>query len=238
MSATLAPEPTTGQDRERAILDHLELADRLANRYRNHPNTTPDDLRQTARLALIGAVDRFDPNRGIPFVAFAITTIIGELKRYLRDATWSVRIPRSIKEHALRLVQARQVAAGTGERWPAVDELASRLDLSRDEVTRAIGAVENRTVLSLDMPVESGKGKPLGELLADSVPEVEVEDLMALPGLIAGLPTVERTALVLHYFKGLKQREVGDLLGCSQMQVSRLLRRSRERLRDQLCVAC
>jgi RNA polymerase sigma-B factor len=238
MSATLAPEPTTGEDRERAILDHLELADRLANRYRNHPNTTPDDLRQTARLALIGAVDRFDPDRGIPFVPFAITTIIGELKRYLRDATWSVRIPRSIKEHALRLVQARQAAVSTGERWPAVEELASRLDLSREEVTRAIGAVENRTVLSLDMPVESGEGRPLVELLADSEPEVEVEDLLVLPGLIAGLPAVERTALVLHYFKGFKQREVGDLLGCSQMQVSRLLRRSRERLRDQLCAAC
>jgi RNA polymerase sigma-B factor len=225
-----------GQDRERIILDHLDLADRLANRYRDHPNTTPDDLRQTARVALIGAVDRFDPSRGTPFVAFAITTIIGELKRYLRDATWTVRIPRSVKEHALRLVQARQRMAQSSDRWPAVGELASQLDLSQEEVTRAISAMENRTVLSLDVPIESGNadGITLGELLTDAEPEVEVEDLMVLPTLVESLPPVERTAVVLHYFRGMKQREVGDLLGCSQMQVSRLLRRSRERLRDQL----
>jgi RNA polymerase sigma-B factor len=227
---------STGQDRERIILDHLDLADRLANRYRNHPNTTPDDLRQTARVALIGAVDRFDPARGTPFVAFAIATIIGELKRYLRDATWAVRIPRSVKEQALRLVQARQRLAQSSDRWPAVEELASQLELSHEEVARAIAAVENRTVLSLDVPIDNGNadGITIGELLTDSESEVEVEDLLALPKLVANLPPVERTVLVLHYFRGMKQREVGDLLGCSQMQVSRLLRRSRERLREQL----
>ncbi len=224
------------EDRERIILDHMGLADRLASRYRNNPNTTPEDLRQTARVALIGAVDRYDPSRGIPFVAFVITTIVGELKRYLRDATWSVRIPRSVKERALQMVRARQGLAQTGERWPGVDELASRLDLTREEVTIAIGAMENRTVLSLDVPVDGdgGSGAALGELLADSEPEVEIEDLLVLPQLVADLPAAERAAVVLHYFRGLKQREVGDLLGCSQMQVSRLLRRSRERLRAQL----
>jgi RNA polymerase sigma-B factor len=229
-----APRHTrTDQHREQVILDHLELADRLARRYRRHPNTTPEDLRQTARVALINAVDRYDPTRGTPFVAFAITTISGELKRYLRDATWSLRIPRSVKTHALRLVHARQQLAshGTG----AVAELAERLDLTCEEVTRAMGAPDNRTALSLDMPVGRDSGTALGELLADPAPAVEVEDLMALPGLIAALPTLERTALVLHYFNGLNQREIAELIGCSQMQVSRLLRRSRERLREQLC---
>jgi len=245
-----APERTTGaaargdaaqrdtrtdQHREQVILDHLELADRLARRYHHHPNTTPEDLRQTAHVALINAVDRYDPTRGTPFVAFAITTISGELKRYLRDATWSVRIPRSVKEHALRLVHARQQLASHGDGTRAVQELAERLGLTREEVTRAVGAVENRTALSLDMPVNRDSGTALGELLADPDPEVEVEDLMALPTLVAALPAVERTAVVLHYFKGLTQREIGDLIGCSQMQVSRLLCHARGRLRDQLC---
>lgn len=230
-SAILAPE---GIDRERVILDHLDLADRLAGRYRNNPNTTPEDLRQTARVALINAVDRYDPGRGTPFVAFAIATIIGELKRYLRDATWSVRIPRSVKEHALQVLRARQRLGNGGDRWPAVEELAGQLDLTQDEVARAIKAVENRTVLSLDLPVDSEGGTALGELLSDPGSDVEVEDLLVLPELVATLPPVERTVLVLHYFRGLKQREIGVLTGCSQMQVSRLLRRARERLRDQL----
>jgi RNA polymerase sigma-B factor len=228
---TLAPE---GTDREQVILDHLDLADRLAGRYRNNPNTTPEDLRQTARVALINAVDRYDPGRGTPFVAFAIATIIGELKRYLRDATWSVRIPRSVKEHALQVLRARQRLGNSSDRWPAMEELAGQLDLTQDEVTRAIRAVESRTALSLDLPVDNEGGTALGDLLSDPASDAEVEDLLVLPELVAALPPVERTALVLHYFKGLKQREIGALIGCSQMQVSRLLRRSRERLRDQL----
>jgi RNA polymerase sigma-B factor len=230
--ATAAPD--LAAERERVILDHLELADRLASRYRNNPNTTPDDLRQTARVALISAVDRYDPARGVPFVPFAIATIVGELKRYLRDATWSVRIPRSVKEHALQLLQARRSLGNGGDRWPALEELADRLDLTSEQVAHAIRAVENRTVLSLDMPVDNDGGTALGELLADSPPEVEIEDLLALPELVDSLPPEERTAVVLHYFRGLKQREVGALIGVSQMQVSRLLSRSRERLRQQL----
>jgi RNA polymerase sigma-B factor len=230
--ATAAPD--LAAERERVILDHLELADRLASRYRNNPNTTPDDLRQTARVALISAVDRYDPARGVPFVPFAIATIVGELKRYLRDATWSVRIPRSVKEHALQLLQARRSLGNGGDRWPALEELADRLDLTSEQVAHAIRAVENRTVLSLDMPVDNDGGTALGELLADSPPQVEIEDLLALPELVDSLPPEERTAVVLHYFRGLKQREVGALIGVSQMQVSRLLSRSRERLRRQL----
>ena len=232
--ATATPEPDLAADREQVILDHLELADRLAARYRNNPNTTPDDLRQTARVALISAVDRYDPARGVPFVPFAIATIVGELKRYLRDATWSVRIPRSVKEHALQLLQARRNLDHGGDRWPALEELADLLDLTSEQVAHAIRAVENRTVLSLDMPVDDDGGTALGELLAGPAPEVEVEDRLALPELVDALPPEERTAVVLHYFRGLKQREVGALIGVSQMQVSRLLSRSRERLRRQL----
>lgn len=230
---TLAPD-RTARDREQIILDHLELADRLARRYRHNPNTTPEDLRQTARVALVSAVDRYDPTRGTPFVVFAVTTITGELKRYLRDSTWSVRIPRSVKEHALRLLRAREGFARVGGDWPSVAELTSQLELTEEQITHAMRAAESRTTLSLDMPVDEEGRTARGELLAHPEPEVEVEDVLMLSDLIAALPPVERTAVVLHYFRGLKQREIGALIGCSQMQVSRLLRRSRERMRDQL----
>jgi RNA polymerase sigma-B factor len=221
-------------DRERIILAHLDLADRLAARYRGHPNTTPDDLRQTARVGLIGAVDRYDPTRGTPFQPFAIASITGALKRHLRDATWPLRVPRTIKQHALGLLRVRERLAHRGDRWPAIAELAASLGITPDEATRAIQAAQTRTALSLDMPVDGEDATPLGALLPDPEPTVAAEDLLVLPGLVAALPAAERSAVVLYYFHGRRQREIGVVLGCSQMQVSRLLRRALERLRDQL----
>jgi len=221
-------------DRERIILAHLDLADRLAARCRGRPNTTPDDLRQTARVGLIGAVDRYDPTRGTPFQPYAIASIIAALKRHLRDATWSVRVPRTIKQHALALLGARERLTQRGDRWPAIAELATSLGITHDEATRAIRAAQNRTALSLDIPVVDGEdGVPLAALLPDPEPTVAPEDLVVLPGLVAALPAAERSA-VRQYFQDRKQREIAAGLGCSQMQVSRLLRRALERLRAQL----
>ena len=159
-------------DRERIILAHLDLADRLAGRYRNRPNTTPDDLRQTARVGLIGAVDRYDPARGTPFRPYAIASILGALKRYLRDATWSLRVPRSVKQHALGLLRVRDRLAHRGDRWPATGELATSLGITHEEATRAIQAAETRTTLSLDIPVDGEDATPLGALLPDPEPTV------------------------------------------------------------------
>jgi RNA polymerase sigma-B factor len=183
-------------DRERIILAHLDLADRLAARCRGRPNTTPDDLRQTARVGLIGAVDRYDPTRGTPFQPYAIASIIGALKRHLRDATWSVRVPRTIKQHALALLGARERLTQRGDRWPAIAELATSLGITHDEATRAIRAAQNRTALSLDIPVVDGEdGVPLAALLPDPEPTVAPEDLVVLPGLVAALPAAERSAV-------------------------------------------
>jgi RNA polymerase sigma-B factor len=222
-------------DRERIILTHLDLADRLATRYQGHPNTTPDDLRQTARVALIGAVDRYDPTRGTPFQPYAIASIIGALKRHLRDTTWSLRVPRPIKQHALALLGVRERLTQRGDRWPAIAELATGLGITHDEAARAIQAAQNRTALSLDIPVVDGEdGVPLAALLPDPEPTVAPEDLVVLPGLVAALPTAERSAVRQYYFQDRKQREIAVVLGCSQMQVSRLLHRALERLRAQL----
>jgi len=219
--------------RERIILAHLELADRLAMRYRDRPNTTPDDLRQVARIGLIAAVDRFDPERGTPFPPFAIATILGQLKRYLRDSTWQVGVPRTVKDNALRLAAALDGFPRSFDGWPRAELMAGEVDLDEEEVRQAVMAMENRTVLSLDVPVEQG-APPLGQLLPDGDAHSDLEDLIMLPELVSSLPAVERTVVVLYYFNGLKQREIGALIGCSQMQVSRLLRRSCERLHDQL----
>src|SRR6266545_388933 len=219
--------------RERVILAHLALADRLAARYRHRPNTTDDDLRQTARIGLIAAVDRFDPDRGTPFVPFAIVTVVGQLKRHLRDATWQVVVPRTVKENALRLAEALEGIPRGFDGWPRTEELTGRVNLTEEEILQAIAATENRTVLSLDVPLEAG-APPLGQLLPDLGAGGGVEDQVILPELVSGLPAVEQAVVRLYYFDGLKQREIGALIGCSQMQVSRLLRRSCEHLHDQL----
>jgi RNA polymerase sigma-B factor len=219
--------------RERVILAHLGLADRLAARYRGRPNTTGDDLRQTARVALIAAVDRYDPDRGTPFVPFAIATVIGQLKRHLRDATWQLGVPRTVKENALRLAEALDGVPRGFDGWPPTREMARRADLSDEEILQAVSAMENRTVLSLDVPLEKGE-PPLGQILPDTAAGDDLDERLLLPELVSALPAVERAAVRLYYFDGLKQREVAVLMGCSQMQVSRLLRRSRERLHHQL----
>src|SRR6266496_1730115 len=119
--------------RERIILAHLGLADRLAMRYRDRPSTTPDDLRQIARIGLIAAVDRYDPDRGTPFAPFAIATILGQLKRYLRDSTWQVGVPRTVKDNALRLA-----AALDGFPRSRSEEHTSELQSRRDLVCRLL----------------------------------------------------------------------------------------------------
>src|SRR6266511_2958323 len=222
--------------RERVILAHLALADRLAARYRGRPNTSYDDLRQTARIGLITAVDRYDPDRGTPFVAFAVVTVIGQLKRHLRDATWQLCVPRTVKENVLRLAAALDGIQRGFDGWPRTEELARRVDLTEEQISQAVTALENRTVLSLDVSLEEG-APPLGHLIPDATPGGDLDERIILPELVSALPEVERTVVVLYYFSGLNQREIGALIGCSQMQVSRLLRRSRERLHDQLVAA-
>jgi RNA polymerase sigma-B factor len=220
--------------RERVILAHLDLADRLAGRYRAGADTSPDDLRQTARVGLIGAVDRYDPGRGTPFRPYAIATIIGELKRYLRDTTWSVHLPRTVKQRALEVLGLRERIGHRGDRWPATSELAAMLDISQEEASRAVEAAETRRALSLDLPVDGRGPMPLSAVLPDPEPAVAPEDLLVLLQLLAALPPTERTVVELSYLEGRKQREIGVVLGCSQMQVSRLRRRALQRLRQQL----
>jgi RNA polymerase sigma-B factor len=220
--------------RERIILAYLGLADRLAGRYRDSRGTSPEDLRQTARAGLIAAVDRYDPDRGTPFIPYAVACVVGELKRYLRDTSWRLHVPRPLKEQALRLCRAADELHQQLGRSPTTVELAEQLQVDEEEVLEALAAAGSRRELSLDQPAGDEGDRSLGELVAAPAAGEEPEDLLALPGLVAGLPALEREVIVLRFFQDLDQYEIAARVGFSQMHISRLQRRALARMRAQL----
>jgi RNA polymerase sigma-B factor len=222
------------QLRERIILAYLGLADRLVSRYRHSHGTTPEDLTQTARAGLIAAVNRYDPDYGSPFVAYAVACVVGELKRYLRDTSWRLHVPRTVKEQALRLCRASDELHQRLGRSPTTTELAEQLAMIDEEVPEAMMAVTSRWEVSLDQPVGADADGCLGDLVAAPAVGEEPEDLLALPGLVASLPEVEREVIVLRFFQDLDQYEIAARVGFSQMHVSRLQRRALARMHAQL----
>jgi RNA polymerase sigma-B factor len=219
-----APTPA----REELMRRFLPLARNLASRYRT-VNEPFEDLVQVASVGLLGAVDRFDPDRGTPFVSFAIPTVLGELKRYFRDLGWAVRVPRGAQELAMRVEETRWVMADGFGRSPRVAELAEFMHLEVDDVLDALQTSKVRFCISLDTPVDQpGSGTvTLGETLgAEDDSYSRVEARIDLEACIRRLPYPQRTALALRLGQDLKQREIAERLGCSQMQVSRLLVRA------------
>ena len=212
------------------------LARKLASRYSN-PHEPIEDLVQVAAVGLLGAIDRFDADRGVRFPAFAIPTILGELKRYFRNTGWSVHVPRGAQELALRVDRAvRQIEARQG-RHPNVSELAQYLELPQEDVLVGLDAGTAHYSVSLDAPVSSGDDDDQPDTLGDSLGGVDesyglVEATHSLASALGRLPHLERQALTLRLERDLKQTEIAHELGCSQMQVSRLLRRAASRLHD------
>ena len=228
------------RQQDRAARDELferfhPLARKLASRYSN-PNEPLEDLVQVAAVGLIGAIDRFDPDRGVRFPAFAIPTILGELKRYFRNTGWSAHVPRGAQEMALRVDRAvRQIASSTG-RQPRVAELAEFLEVSQEDVLAGLEAGSAHYSISLDAPLSSAEGEE-PDALGDSIGSEDecyalVETRASLSAAISRLPYLERRALSLRLEADLKQTEIAQRLGCSQMQVSRLLRRAALKLRE------
>jgi RNA polymerase sigma-B factor len=221
--------------REALLERFLPLARRLAGRYAN-PHEPLEDLVQVATVGLLGAIDRFDPRRGVRFPAFAVPTILGELKRYFRNTGWSVHVPRGAQEMALRVDRAtREITARTG-RHPRVHELAEYLEVTPEDVLAGLDAGTAHYSVSLDAPVSSSDGEE-PDALGDAIGAEDesyglVETTVALSAAIARLPHLERRALELRLDHDLKQTEIAEELGCSQMQVSRLLRRAASRLHE------
>ena len=220
--------------RERIILAYLGLADRLAGRFRESRGTTTEDLRQTARAGLIAAVDRYDPGFGNPFIPYAVACVVGELKRHLRDTSWRLHVPRPLKEQALRLSQAADELHQRLGRSPTSSELAEHLEVGEEEVLEALAAAGTRREVSLDQPVGNDLDGSLGDLVAAPAAREEPEDLLALPGMVAALPQLEREVIMLRFFQELDQYEIAARVGYSQMHISRLQRRALARMRAQL----
>jgi RNA polymerase sigma-B factor len=222
--------------RNELVEEHLGLCDYFVRRYRNR-SAPEQDIRQIAHLAVLRAVDRFDPDRGFAFSTFASRTIDGELKRYLRDRTWAVRPPRRAQELHLEIRAAEEHLTQRAGRAPTVREVAEHLDLDEDDVLEGLDAGMAYHSSSLDRPRPGqpedapSAGAALGG--ADRGFE-QTETKMVIDGLLATLPDRERTILEMRFRDGMSQPEIAERVGVSQSYLSRLLRRTLLDLRARL----
>ena len=218
--------------REELVRRFLPFARRLALRY-IHSSEPLDDLVQVASVGLLNAIERFEPGRGKKFTSFAAPTIMGELKRHFRDKGWTIHVPRDLQERALAVSRHTERLSARLGRSPTLDELGTALDCTIQQVMEAIDAAHNYHPASLDAPVthEGEDSSVLAETLGKDDEGFELaEHRQALAAGWSTLSEVERKALSLRLVHELTQREISQRIGCSQMHVSRLLRRSMVRL--------
>lgn len=225
--------------REHVIREFRPLVRNLSRRFAPGGNGA-EDVEQAGMLGLVKAVDRYDPAAatGGP-LGFLVPSIRGEMKRHLRDRSWSVRVPRDLKELAVRVRRTTDTLGQQLGRAPRPSELARELGVSTDEVIDALGALDSHHARSLDARTgngaESGDDTPLGELIGDDDPGLELAAHRAeLHAVIGGLAERERRILMMRFFGDRTQSQIAAQLGISQMHVSRLLSRTLRQLREQL----
>jgi RNA polymerase sigma-B factor len=225
--------------REELVARMRPIIRRLARRYRHTGYL--EDLEQAAALGLTKALERFDPGYGTDFVRYAVPTMVGEMRRWLRDHSWAVRPPREAAETWLELVSASESLGAELGHAPTTDDLAEHLNLPSERVAAALEARRGRWTVSLDAPAHAdAEDRTVADQLG-----VEDEDLRRaferawLDELEAGLEPLEREILDLSFAGDLSQREIAARMGLSQMKVCRVLRRAIDRLRaaDQAAVA-
>lgn len=216
----------------RLVAEYERYALALARRLRRDGEPA-EDLDQVALEALVAALRRFDPERGVPFVAFATPTIIGSLRRHYRDHGWLLRVPRRVHEYAVAQREATERLASTLGREPTAPELASELGMDLDLVLEAQEALHARDLQSFDAPGPDGDN--LGDRTgSDDVRLAMCEDRVAVAAAMATLDERAKELLRLYFFESRSQSEIADLLGMSQMQVSRLLAAALRRLRSRV----
>ncbi|MCU7821216.1 RNA polymerase sigma factor SigF [Kitasatospora sp. DSM 101779] len=216
---------------------NLSLVRYVARRFRQSGEPM-DDIVQVGTVGLIKAIDRFDPDRGVEFVTLAVPTILGEIKRFFRDATWAVHVPRRLQELRLALAKASDLLEQSLGRPATVAELAAHLEITEDEVVEGMIARNAHTAGSLDLGSddEDGDGSLLRRLGRHDPGLEKVENLEVLKPLVAALAERDRAILHMRFVEELTQAEIGARLGVSQMQVSRLLARILTRLREGMLV--
>ena len=219
--------------REALVQRFMPLARRLARRYERSSEPF-EDLLQVASLGLLKALDRFDPQRGHPFSSFAVPTILGEMRRYFRDSGWSVHVPRGEQERALKVRDAQETFANEHGHAPTVNQLAEYLEVDSGEVIEALQAIQAYEALSLDAPRPGADGDAMtyGEAVGGEDERYELVELDAtVSAVLERIPKRERMILRMRFVEDLTQTEIAARVGVSQMQVSRLLRRSLDQLR-------
>ncbi|HET9215324.1 MAG TPA: RNA polymerase sigma factor SigF [Gaiellaceae bacterium] len=222
--------------RERLIEQYLPLVRSLARRYANRGEQL-EDLVQVGCIGLIKAIDRFDVDRGVELTTYATPNIIGEIKRHFRDKGWSVRVPRGLQELNVRLSQLLEQLTVQLERSPTIAELAKAAGVDEEQVLEALESGQAYTTVSLSAPAGHGDDSDLDPLesLGQLEHEYEVSEDRAIlaPGLKA-LDERERRIIHLRFWEGLTQSQIAQQVGISQMHVSRLIRRSLEKVREEI----
>jgi RNA polymerase sigma-B factor len=222
-----------GAAREALVRHFMPLTRSLARRY-DRSSEPFDDLLQVASVGLLKALDRFDPERGHSFPSFAVPTILGEMRRYFRDFGWSVHVPRGDQERSLKVRDAQETLAGEYGRAPTVGQLAQYLELDTEQVIDALQATQAYEALSLDAPRPGAEEEAItyGDSMGREDERYELVELDAtVVAALRHVPARERAMLRMRFVEELTQTEIAARVGISQMQVSRLLRRSLDQLR-------
>jgi RNA polymerase sigma-B factor len=223
--------------REELVDRFMPLARRLASRYAGGAEPF-DDLIQVASVGLVKAIDRFDPERGTAFSTFAVPTILGELKRHFRDRGWSVHVPRDVQERILKVERAVAELPSKLGHTPTVQEIGARIEATDEEVLEAMHAAQGHHAVSLDASSSLGDGDepaPLRDRIgAEDLSFTTVEYGEAISGVLGEISERDRKVLHLRFVEDMTQSEIADQVGVSQMHVSRILRATIERLRQQI----
>jgi RNA polymerase sigma-B factor len=235
--STLDEQSSAYRRQRDAIIERcVPLADTIARHFSNRGEPL-EDLVQVARIGLLNAVNRFDVSTGSEFLSFAVPTMMGEVRRHFRDHGWSVKVPRRLKDLSSQLTRARAELSQQLGRAPTASEIASHLDLDRQEVVEAIIASSGYSTSSSDAPVakDGDEGRTVSHTFGGADANLDkVLEAETVRPLIAALPQRERTVLKLRFFENMTQTQIAQRLGISQMHVSRLLARALATLRQQV----
>ncbi|WP_107421069.1 RNA polymerase sigma factor SigF [Streptomyces sp. CB03234] len=217
---------------------NLSLVKYAATRFRNRSDQM-EDIIQVGTIGLIKAIDRFDLSREVEFTTFAMPCVIGEIKRFFRDTSWSVHVPRRLQELRIDIARATDELFQRLDRSPTPAELAEHLGMEEDEIVEGLVAANGYTAGSIDLPLDDSGGDSSSETLVDRLGEPDreleiVENVQALKPLIEEFDERDRRILQMRYVDEMTQSEIGAELGVSQMHVSRLLSRITARLREGL----
>lgn len=226
------------QAREQLVLAHLNLARFLASKFKNRGESL-DDLVQVATIGLIKAIDRFDISRGLEFTTFATPTIMGEIKRHFRDKGWSVRVPRRLQELSAKVTQVSDKLTEKLQRSPSVDEIAQALGVSVDEVLEAMESAHAYSSVSLDVPQGDDDDGTQSSAVIDKYALVDEDlessdDRIVLEQAIKDFSEREQQIIRMRFLEGFTQVEIAQKLQISQVQVSRLLRKTLQKFQEKL----